>query len=280
MIPPILMCLGGIMKIVSFNINSVRVRLHQLEHLSHTADFIGLQETKVHDDDYPSSAILELGYHSLFFGQKSHYGVANLSKYPQTLVTKGFPDDDNSSQRRFIGSEISLKEGEPLTIYNGYFPQGENVDHPTKYAAKRKFYADLTTFISRQHNLETENIIVMGDINIATSDLDIGIGEDNKKRWLRDGKTSFQPEERHWYNALINLGLTDTYRLLNPLGCDYSWFDYRSKGFEKQPKRGLRIDQILVSKPLVPRVTEVGIDYKARSQLKPSDHAPIYIKIS
>ena len=85
-------------------------------------------------------------------------------------------------------------------------------------------------------------------MNIAPIDHDIGIGPDNQKRWLREGKTSFLPEERAWLQGLIDWGLTDTYRAKHPNVDDrYSWFDYRSKGFEREPKRGLRIDLILAS---------------------------------
>ena len=111
----------------------------------------------------------------------------------------------------------------------------------------------------------------MGDMNIAPLDADIGIGEDNKKRWLRDGKTSFLPEEREWLASIQAKGLTDSYRLIHPDSADrFGWFDYRSKGFEREPKRGLRIDLILTSKALTERVTDANIDYDARAMERPS----------
>ena len=117
----------------------------------------------------------------------------------------------------------------------------------------------------------------MGDMNIAPLDADIGIGEDNRKRWLRDGKTSFLPEEREWLASIQAKGLTDSYRLIHPDSADrFSWFDYRSKGFEREPKRGLRIDLILTSKALTERVTDANIDYDARAMERPSDHCPIW----
>jgi len=268
------------MKIVSFNINSIRARLHQVEKLAEDSDVIALQETKVDDPQFPLKAIEELGLSSLYHGQKSHYGVATLSKAPQQLLCKGFPGDTADSQRRFIGTTHTLNDGAKLTIYNGYFPQGENVKHDTKFPAKRRFYRDLIDHISQTHDLERDLVIVLGDLNIAASDLDIGIGEDNKKRWLRDGKASFQPEEREWYRELTALGLTDAQRHLDPEFHKYSWFDYRSKGFEKFPKRGLRIDQILLSNALLPRLISAGIDYDARAMEKPSDHAPIWVELS
>ena len=163
----------------------------------------------------------------------------------------------------------------PVKVLNGYFPQGENRDHETKFPAKRKFYADLMEYLA-SHSPD-EKIIVMGDINISPTDLDIGIGEPNAKRWLKTGKCSFLPEEREWFTTLANWGLTDTYRKLNPEKNDrFSWFDYRSKGFDDTPKRGLRIDVIMSSNGLTPHLQDADVDYDLRGLEKPSDHAPIW----
>ena len=117
----------------------------------------------------------------------------------------------------------------------------------------------------------------MGDMNISHQDIDIGIGEDNRKRWLRTGKCSFLPEERVWLNELLEWGFKDTYRHTHPEKADlFSWFDYRSGGFEDNPKRGLRIDLILATHPLAERCKDVGIDYDIRGMEKSSDHCPIW----
>jgi exodeoxyribonuclease-3 len=120
----------------------------------------------------------------------------------------------------------------------------------------------------------------MGDINIAATDTDIGIGEDNRKRWLRTGKSSFQPVEREWLQRLFGYGLYDSYRELYPDAKDYSWFDYRSRGFEREPRRGLRIDQILFTQTLMQQCQAAGIDYQIRGMEKPSDHCPIWAKLA
>lgn len=115
----------------------------------------------------------------------------------------------------------------------------------------------------------------MGDMNISSTDRDIGIGEESRKRWLRTGKCSFLPEEREWMDRLLGWGLVDTWREHNPEVADrFSWFDYRSKGFDDN--RGLRIDLVLASKTLAPHCVETGIDYEIRGMEKPSDHAPIW----
>ena len=266
------------MKCISFNVNSVRIRLHQLQKVidNHSPMFIGLQETKVTDEDFPLEDIQNMGYHVEFFGQKTHYGVALLSKAPFKEVYKGFDGDSDDAQRRFIGGKFELENGETITVLNGYFPQGENEAHETKYPAKRKYYSDLNTHLST-HLSADENVIVMGDMNISHQDIDIGIGEDNRKRWIKTGKCSFLPEERDWLDTLLAWGLKDTYRSIHPEKDDlYSWFDYRSKGFEREPKRGLRIDLILATNKLNDRCVDAGIDYEVRGMEKPSDHCPIW----
>ena len=131
-----------------------------------------------------------------------------------------------------------------MDVLNGYFPQGESREHPTKFPMKREYYASLTAYIDQLKG-EGRSLIIMGDMNIAPSDSDVGIGEASMKRWLKQGKCSFLPEEREWYETLMKLELTDTYRLHSPEVEDiYSWFDYRSRGFKDEPKRGLRIDHI------------------------------------
>lgn len=264
------------MKIVSFNINGLRARLPQLQALidAHQPDIIGLQEIKVHDDAFPRADVEAMGYHVYFHGQKAHYGVALLCKQEPESVTRGFPGDDEEAQRRLISARFLLADGRRLTVMNGYFPQGESRDHPTKFPAKEKFYADLQSLLLEQHQPD-EELVVMGDLNISPEDCDIGIGEANRKRWLRDGKCSFLPEEREWLARLKGWGLIDTFRHLFPDTQDrYSWFDYRSKGFDEN--RGLRIDLILATAPLLAHLEEAGIDYPLRGVEKPSDHAPIW----
>ena len=249
------------MKIVSFNINGLRARPHQLAALieKHQPDVIGLQETKVHDDQFPLAEVQALGYHVYYHGQKGHYGVA---------------------LRRFIWGTFADENGNPITIMNGYFPQGESRDHPTKFPAKQRFYEDLQQLLESQFSND-QALVVMGDINISPEDIDIGIGADNAKRWLKTGKCSFLPEEREWLARLKNWGLVDSFRHLNPNVADrFSWFDYRSRGFEDEPKRGLRIDVILASNGLLPRVKDAGVDYDLRGLEKPSDHAPIWLELS
>ena len=228
---------------------------------------IGIQETKVTDEDFPLEMIEQLGYQAAFHGQKTHYGVALLYKQTPIDIVKGFDTDVEDAQRRFIRASFDVN-GQTLTVMNGYFPQGESRDHPLKFPAKEKFYADLTQLINDRYATD-DALIVMGDMNIAPLDLDIGIGEDNAKRWLKTGKGSFLPEERAWLQKLYDWGLHDSFRQVYPEVNDrFSWFDYRSRGFEREPRRGLRIDLILATPGLIKQCTDAGIDYDIRGMEK------------
>ncbi len=266
--------------VVSFNVNSIRQRMHQLQTLidTYNPDFIGLQETKVTDEDFPEEQINDLGYQVHFYGQKTHYGVALLSKHDFISVNKGFPHDTEETQRRLISGTFASPLGGEITVINGYFPQGESNEHPTKYPNKEKFYRDLINHLNENHSPD-DQLLVIGDMNISPTDADIGIGEDNRKRWLKTGKCSFLPEEREWLKELQSWGLHDTFRQLHPEeDALFSWFDYRSRGFERDPKRGLRIDFILASSPLLALSESAGIDYTIRAMEKPSDHCPVWTR--
>lgn len=266
------------MKIVSFNTNGIRARPHQLQALveQRQPDIIGIQETKVQDPDFPREMIEALGYQVVYHGQKSHYGVAIMSRLPPAEVSRGFPHDNGEAQRRLISACFPLADGRRLTVLNGYFPQGESRDHPVKFAAKERFYRDLLHHLQEHHD-PRQPLAVVGDMNVAPLDIDIGIGEDNAKRWLKSGKCSFLPEERTWLQQLLDWGLVDTYRHCHAQHADrFSWFDYRSRGFEREPRRGLRIDLILATPALAETCRDAGIDYDIRAMEKPSDHCPVW----
>jgi len=262
------------MKVISFNINSLRARIHQLEAIinKYQPDVIGLQETKVHNDQFPVAELEHLGYYLNYHGQKGHYGVALLTKQKPLSVSCGFPTDEDGAQCRLIAAKLPSEKG-VITVINGYFPQGDSRDNQIKFPAKQKFYQDLISYI-QDENLNQQLTIIMGDVNISHTDLDIGLAPESIKRWLRTGKCSFLPEEREWMNKVMSLGFIDTYRQANPNKSMYSWFDYRSRGFDTNT--GLRIDLILASKALAPDCFATGIDLEIRAMDKPSDHAPIW----
>ena len=242
------------MRLVSFNINGIRARLHQLQALIDTQqpDVIGLQETKVQDSEFPVADVEAMGYHVFYYGQKGHYGVALLCRQQPQAVFYGFPDDEEDAQRRMIGVKLLADDGEAVTVWNGYFPQGESIDHPTKFPHKARFYQQLAHLLNTQHAPE-ERLAVMGDFNISPEDQDIGIGEANRKRWLRDGKTSFQPIEREWLEGIKAWGLSDSYRLCHPNNSEwFSWFAYRSKGFDRESQSAACVSTTFSSQSLWP----------------------------
>lgn len=269
------------MKLVSFNINGIRARIHQLEAIKRqlNPDVLGLQEVKVADEQFPFEDLEHLNWRFDTHGQKGHYGVALASQPEPSSIIRGFSTDVEDAQRRMIRGTYRLSDQSELIVMNGYFPQGEGRAHPVKFPAKEAFYRDLLATLEREYSPQAQ-IVIMGDFNIAPVDQDIGITEDAKKRWLRTGKSSFLPEERAWFEALLDWGLIDSWRALNPATDDrFSWFDYRSRGFEDTPKRGLRIDHMLVTAPVFERITDAGIDYQIRAMDKPSDHCPVWITL-
>ena len=268
------------MKIVSFNVNSVRKRLesNQLQRLidTHQPDIIGLQETKVTDQEFPLRDIQRLGYDVVFLGQKTHYGVALMARCPMEDAYKNFPGSKEDEQKRLVGARFPLPSGKDLFVINGYFPQGENRNHPEKFPYKEWFYARMMKHLKENYAPDSY-LSLIGDMNIAPQDVDIGIGEVNAKRWLQQGKCAFLPEEREMMKELLGWGLYDSFRVCQPDNHHtYSWFDYRSRGFEGEPKRGLRIDLILNTASLQEKCTAVGIDYEIREMSTPSDHAPVW----
>ena len=207
------------MKIFSFNVNGLRARLHQLSKLidKHSPEIICLQETKVDNENFPMESINELGYKALINGQKGHYGVSTLYKSEPIKFQIGFPSDKDDAQCRLISSTHQFIDKE-VTIINGYFPQGESRDHPKKFPYKEKFFKDLMLYLNKNFVPE-DNIIILGDLNISPEDIDIGIGENNRKRWLATGKCSFLPEEREWLEKIKSCGfliLTGNF-FLNPM---------------------------------------------------------------
>lgn len=267
------------MKILTFNVNGIRARLHQLAAVieQHNPDIIGLQETKVQDAEFPVAELQRWGYYLYYYGQKGHYGVAFLVKTRPTHVQYGFPDDDACAQRRLMLLHVPTSLGE-ITVINGYFPQGEDRTHPTKFLAKATFYRQLTHWL--RHNADkNKGVLVIGDMNICPADADIGIGEANRQRWLRTGKCAFLPEERVWLSQLLDWGLIDLWRSKHPDDATrFSWFDYRTRAFNDN--RGLRIDLLLATQNLADRCTACGIDYTIRAMDRPSDHAPVWAQFS
>jgi exodeoxyribonuclease-3 len=254
------------MKIASWNVNSLRVRL---EHVctwinDNNPDLLCLQELKMPDADFPSAAFSELGYHCAFTGQKTYNGVAIVSKQPLQDVVTEIPDLIDP-QARFIKAEYN-----GLSIINVYVPNGQALDSD-KFIYKRAWFAKLQQAM-RGYLAENSNVVLVGDFNITPSDLDVH----DPKRWR--GKIHCSEIERLMLQNLMSEGLYDTYRQFNQDDDHFSWWDYRGGGYERN--EGLRIDLILSSSAALAKAKTCTIDETPRKLERPSDHTPVVAEYS
>lgn len=250
------------MKIASWNVNSLRVRLPQLLDwlASRQPDIVALQETKLTDDQFPVAELLEAGYHALFSGQKTYNGVALLSRRPADGdVTTDLPGLDDP-QRRVLGAAFG-----DLYVLDLYVPNGQEVGSD-KYAYKLDWLDKLHAFIGQQLQ-RFPRLVVLGDFNIAPDERDVH----DPQAW--ENSVLFSPPERQAFQRLLACGLHDSFRLFDQPEKVYSWWDYRMNAFRRNI--GLRIDHILISDALRPDCTASIVDKEVRRQERPSDHAPV-----
>lgn len=250
------------MKIASWNVNSIRVRLdHVLEWLDrHEPDVLGLQEIKVTDENFPADAFEKAGYRSVVFGQKTYNGVALLSRTEPADEQRGF-DGFEDPQSRVVAASY-----DGVRVVNLYVPNGQSVDSD-KYQYKLGWLDALHAFLADEL-ARHPRLAVFGDFNIAPEDRDVH----DPVEWK--GKVLCSDAERDKLRALVDLGLADSFRLFNQEEGAFSWWDYRAAAFRRN--RGLRIDLMLVSSALAAECTAGGIDLEPRRLERPSDHAPIW----
>ena len=251
------------MKIATWNVNSLKVRLPHVSDwlIQHQPDVLCLQELKLDQDQFPLSAFEMLGYRAVWSGQKTYNGVAILSKEEAQNVHTGLPALPNDPQRRVIAATIG-----GVRVVDVYCVNGEAVGSE-KFAYKQQWFAALAEFI-RNELAQHPELVLLGDFNIAPADLDVY----DPKKW--QGKILCSAEERAWFQTLLDLGLTDSLRRLHPDEPLYTWWDYRMNMFRR--KLGLRIDHILASQALLPRLTAADVDTAPRALERPSDHAPVW----
>ena len=254
------------MKIVSWNINSLRKREERLlSWLGATQpDIVCLQETKCTDEQFPELALRGAGYHSAFHGQKSYNGVAILSRAVPQEVRPSLCDEVEDAQARVIAATIG-----PVRVYSIYAPNGQAVGSPA-YDYKLKWFARLRSCL-RNESVD-QHLAVCGDFNVAPKDEDVYDPE------LWRGAIMCSEGERAAFEQLGEAGLIDTLRIHHSEPGLFSWWDYRMLAFPKN--RGLRIDAILGSKALAERCTGAGIEREMRKGKEPSDHAPVWAEFS
>ncbi|MDB5884090.1 MAG: Exodeoxyribonuclease [Polaromonas sp.] len=257
------------MKIATWNVNSLTVRLPQvLDWLAaNPVDVLCLQELKLSDDKFPLQALEAAGYQSAVFGQKTYNGVAILSRAPVRNVVKnivGFSDE----QSRVIAATLDMPGGE-VRVVNGYFVNGQSPGSD-KFAYKMKWLDGLRVWL-RDELAAHSQLVLVGDFNITADDRDTFDPEG-----LRE-TIHHTTEERAHFKALIDLGLTDAFRMFEQPEKSYSWWDYREMAFRRN--RGMRIDYILVSEALKPQVAGCIIDKQPRKNERPSDHVPVVVEL-
>ena len=255
------------MKIASWNVNSLNVRLpHLLRWLDEAKpDVVALQETKLEDPKFPEDALLELGYRSQYCGQKTYNGVAIVSRLPFAgECVNAIPGFDDP-QKRVLAATVG-----DVRIVDLYVVNGEAVGSE-KFEYKLRWLAAVREWL-RAELAAHPNMVVLGDFNIAPDDRDVH----DPKRW-RD-KILCSAPEREALQSLLDLGLHDSFRLFHEDGGHYSWWDYRLAAFQRG--WGLRIDLALVSDALKARCVAAGIDTEPRGWERPSDHTPVFVELS
>ena len=248
------------LKIASWNVNSLNVRLpHVLAWCDVTSpDVLALQETKLPDERYPQQELLDAGYHSVFSGQKTYNGVAILSREPATDPVTDIPGLEDP-QRRILAATVGNVRIIDLYVVNGSEVGSE------KFAYKLHWLERVTAWLETEME-QHQNVIVLGDFNIAPDDRDVHDPEEWREKIL------CSTPERDALKKILAMGLQDTFRMFEQEERSWSWWDYRMNMFRR--KLGLRIDLVLASKAMAERCVASYVDIEPRRQERPSDHAP------
>jgi exodeoxyribonuclease-3 len=248
-------------RIASWNVNSLRVRLPQLlEWLAATApDVVALQETKLTEEDFPAAELAVAGYQSVWSGQKTYNGVATLARRELSDVLCDMPGYDDP-QRRILAASVG-----GVRVINLYVPNGQRVGSD-KFLYKLGWLRALRNWL-RHEIASHERLIVLGDFNIAPEDRDVH----DPAAWV--GSVLVSPEEREALQATLSLGLIDVFRRFEQPPRSFSWWDYRAGAFQRN--NGLRIDLLLATKALAELCTGCTIDREPRRVERASDHTPV-----
>lgn len=254
------------MKLATWNVNSLKVRLpHVLDWLAaQRPDVLCLQETKMEDGVFPHADLAAAGYRALHSGQKTYNGVAIIAREEMCDAVRGIPEFDDP-QRRLIAASVG-----GIRVVCGYFPNGQEVGSD-KYGYKLGWLRALTRWLGEEL-ARYPDLALLGDFNIAPDDRDVH----DPAAWA--GQILCSDEERTAFRRLLELGLTDAFRLFKQAPKSFSWWDYRAMGFRRN--LGLRIDHILLSRSLATRCSSCSIDRAPRALERPSDHAPVVTELT
>jgi exodeoxyribonuclease-3 len=253
-------------KIATWNVNSIRARwervLGWLEAVR--PDVLCMQETKVPDEEFPTLELRAVGYHVVLCGQKTYNGVAIAAREPPTEVACGLGDGGDDSQSRLIAATVG-----GVRFLSAYVPNGQAVGSE-KYGYKLAWMERLARHLAAGYRPE-QPLVLAGDFNVAPADLDVH----DPAAWR--GQIMCSDDERAALAEICRFGLADAFRRLHPTEVAFSWWDYRQLSFPRN--RGLRIDHVLVTPPLVERLRSAAIDREARKGKQPSDHAPVIVEL-
>ena len=250
------------MKIATWNVNSIKSRLHLvIKYLEDSSpDILLLQELKGVNESFPEQEIGDVGYNSAVWGQKTYNGVAILSKHPIYDITRGLNNNEQDPQARYIEAEIS-----GIRIASIYLPNGNPIDSE-KYSYKINWMDKLFNHVNELLNSETP-FILGGDFNVCPTDYDV-----YDPIAMKDDAVC-KPESRERFRSILNLGITEAFRSINPNEIEYSYWGYQGGAWQKN--YGLRIDHLLLSPSIADRLLTCQIDKGPRSETKPSDHVPL-----
>lgn len=274
-------------RIAAWNVNSLKVRLPQVlswlqdqEKKQQPIDALCLQELKLTDDKYPHKELEDAGYLSLAAGQKTYNGVAiivrkaalaPIASDTATSFLKPIRNIPNfeDEQQRILAATIPFAGTQPMRLVSAYFPNGQSPDSD-KFIYKLSWLKALQTWLGEELQ-QNSRLALLGDFNIAPADIDVH----DPSKWI--GQNLVSPEERQAFQELVQLGLTDSFRMFEQPPKIFSWWDYRMMGFRRNA--GLRIDHILLSEALKDKCTASIVDKEPRTWEQPSDHAPVVATI-
>jgi len=255
------------MKIATWNVNSLKARRdHVLRWLAEfDPDVVLLQELKGVEDIFPLADLNAAGYEAVVVGQKTYNGVAILSKTPIEITATRLPGEEEDEQARYVEGIINGVRLGCIYLPNGNPTPGDKYTYKIRWM--RRLYAHARALMKNN-----EPFVLGGDYNVIPELCDVYAPE----KWTHDAL--FLPESRHALRCIVNLGLTDAFRTLNPEGGRYSWWDYRAGSWDKD--QGCRIDHLLLSPQAADRLTASGIDKTPRGWDKPSDHTPVWCELN
>lgn len=265
------------MKIATWNVNSIKVRLPNLQAwLAEAApDVVLLQETKATDETFPRAEIEAAGYNVAVHGQRTYNGVAILSKFQLTDIRVGLPGDDGDEQARYLEAWVDSGDtsdtGGGVRVATIYLPNGNPLG-TDKFSYKLGWMDRLVSHAESLLRAE-EPFVLGGDYNVAPRDVDLFDAQ------AFDDDAITQPETRARYRTLVNLGLTEAWLTLHgDVGHVYSFWDYQAGAWQRD--RGVRIDLLLLSPQAADRLTACEIDKGPRGWEKASDHTPVWCELS